>query len=221
MEMLRGRDGLPGVPGRDGVRGPSGPPGPQGVPGQQGPTSGGAMYVRWGKSSCPQIEGTELMYSGMAGGTRYSQEGGGANLLCMPADPQYTLAHRSGVTGHAYIFKVKYAGPLHSGDNHEVPCAVCHVSTRPAVFMIPAKTSCPSSWTREYYGYIMTSYRATGRGRLMFECVDEDQESLLGSSNGIEDGGRLHHVEAACGADGLSCPPYDQNKEINCVVCTK
>ena len=59
---------------------------------------------------------------------------------------------------------------------------VCHVSTRPAVFMIPAKTSCPSSWTREYYGYIMTSYRATGRGRLMFECVDEDQESLAGSS---------------------------------------
>ena len=144
VEMLRGRDGLPGVPGRDGIQGP---PGPQGVPGTQGPISGGAMYVRWGKSSCPQIDGTELMYSGMAGGTHYSHEGGGANLLCMPADPQYTLPHRSGVRGQSHIYKVEYSVPLRGGNNHEVPCAVCHVSTRPAVFMIPAKTSCPSSWT--------------------------------------------------------------------------
>ena len=179
------------------------------------------MYVRWGKSSCPQIEGTELMYSGMAGGTHYSHEGGGANLLCMPADPQYTLNYRSGVTGQSHIYKVEYTSPVRGGNDHEVPCAVCHVSTRPAVFMIPAKTSCPSSWTREYYGYIMTSHKGNHRGRLMFECVDEDQESLAGSSNGNENGGILYHVEATCGADGLPCPPYDQNKEINCVVCTK
>ena len=55
----------------------------------------------------------------------------------------------------------------------------------------------------------------------MFECVDEDQESMAGSSNGDENGGILCHVEAGCGADGLPCPPYDQNKELNCVVCTK
>ena len=137
------------------------------------------MYVRWGKSSCPQIERTELMYSGLAGGTHHAQ-GGGANLLCMPADPQYTFPHQSGVRGQAHIHKVEYESPLRGGHNHEVPCAVCHVSTRPAVFMIPAKTSCPSSWTREYYGYIMTSWRQQGRGRLMFECVDEDQESMAG-----------------------------------------
>ena len=142
------------------------------------------MYVRWGKSSCPQIEGTELMYSGTAGGTHWSREGGGANLLCMPADPQYTLNYQSGVRGHSYIYKAVYESPLRGGHRHSVPCAVCHVSTRPAVFMIPAKTSCPSSWTREYYGYIMTSYRYQGRGRLKFECVDEDQESLPGSTNG-------------------------------------
>ena len=39
----------------------------------------------------------------------------------------------------------------------------------------------------------------------MFECVDEDQESLAGSSNGYQNGGCLHHVEAGCGADGLPC----------------
>jgi hypothetical protein len=28
------------------------------------------------------------------------------------------------------------------------------------MIMIPAKTQCPSSWTREYYGYLMTIYLA-------------------------------------------------------------
>ena len=179
------------------------------------------MYVRWGKSSCPQIEGTEMMYSGTAGGTYYAHEGGGANMLCMPADPEYTLDNRPGVLGQSHIYKMRYGLPIRGGQYHNVPCAVCHVSTRPAIFMIPAKTTCPSSWTREYHGYIMSSYKGLGMGRLMFECVDEDQESLIGSTSAPKQGGILNHVEAFCGADGLTCPPYDENKEINCVVCTK
>ena len=179
------------------------------------------MYVRWGKSSCPQIEGTEMMYHGAAGGTYYTHEGGGANLLCMPVDPEYTLNYRPGVTGNSAMYKVAYHSPVNGAVHHHVPCAVCHVSTRPAVFMIPAKTTCPSSWTREYYGYIMSSYKEEGRGRLMFECVDEDQESLPGSTN-TRNNNLLQHVEATCGTnDGFTCPPYDATKEINCVVCTK
>ena len=38
-------------------------------------------------------------------------------------------------------------------DQH-VPCAVCHVSTRAAVLMIPAWLHCPSQWTLEYTGYL-------------------------------------------------------------------
>ena len=56
VEMLRGRDGLPG---RNGPQGPAGPPGPIGPP---GPRRGGAIYTRWGKSSCPHVAGTELVY---------------------------------------------------------------------------------------------------------------------------------------------------------------
>ncbi len=57
MEFLRGRDGLPG---RDGVQGLPGPQGKDGFPGPPGPKSGGATYTRWGKSTCPQGEGTEM-----------------------------------------------------------------------------------------------------------------------------------------------------------------
>ena len=102
--------------------------------------------------------------------------------------------------------------------DHDAPCAVCYVSTRPTVVMIPARASCPPTWTREYYGYLMSerysNYRST------FECVDEDQESLPDSASNY---GRslFYHVEASCDTDQLPCPPYDQNNELNCVVCTK
>ena len=226
LEMLRGRDGLPG---RDGVQGPAGPPGPAGSPGQQGspgPRSGGTIYTRWGKSTCPQVGGTELVYSGIAGGTFYNQRGGGANYLCMPKDPEYspTLRYRGGTQGHAHVYGSEYENSLQGGQDHNVPCAVCRVSTRSTVLMIPAKATCPSSWTREYYGYIMTElvgdHGRNIRGRTMFECVDRDQESLPGGGHANTDGALFHHVEVVCNR-GLPCPPYNPTQELNCVVCTK
>ena len=219
-DILRGRDGLPGVRGEKGERGEEGEVGPPGPP---GPASGGVLYTRWGKSSCPNTPGTELVYAGRAGGTWYSQEGGGANYLCMPEDPQYdsSLSYQAGVRDYARVHGAEYQEPVRGSHNHNVPCAVCFVSTRESVLMIPAKSSCPSSWTREYYGYLMTEYKGTSsniRGRTMFECVDKDQESIPGSAaNG--NGAQFFHVEASC--NGLPCPPYNEHQELNCVVCTK
>ena len=59
----------------------------------------------------------------------------------------------------------------------------------------------------------MTERNHHNHYRSMFECVDEDQESLPGSQ-GDTDGVLFYHVEAACNT-GLPCPPYDQNKELN------
>ena len=224
VEMLRGRDGLPG---RDGPQGPAGPPGPVGPP---GPRSGGAIYTRWGKSSCPQIAGTELVYSGLTGGSNYNQQGGGANYLCMPTDPEYSpaLRYRPGHTnvdtnGHAtHVYGAEYQFPLQGTHNYNVPCAVCYVSTRPTMMMIPAKYRCPSTWTTEYNGYLMTQYR--GYHRSTFECVDDDQEALH-YSVGNTDGALFYHTEAECSHGHLPCSDredsYRQGKELNCVVCTK
>ena len=54
--------------------------------------------------------------------------------------------------------------------------------------------------------------------RSMFECVDKDQESLPGS-HANTDGALFYHVETDCNT-GLLCPPYNNNKELSCVVCT-
>ena len=243
VEILRGRDGRDGDSGRDGrdglpgAQGPQGPkgepgpaggpPGPQGQPGARGatglkgdigpagPRSGGVTYTRWGKSSCPNVAGTELVYSGRAGGSHY-QKGGAANYLCMPQDPEYTLPYQAGVRDHMYVYGTEYEHPLQGSHNHNVPCAVCAVSTREMVLMIPAKTSCPTSWTREYYGYLMSEYR--GRRGSTYECVDEDQESIPGSEASTL-GALLHHVEVS--SNGMPCLPYDPEKELTCVVCTR
>ena len=217
MEMLRGRDGLTG---RDGLPGKAGEQGPAGPPGPPGPRSGGSIYTRWGKSSCPQVGGTELLYSGIAGGSWFDQPGGAANYLCMPMDPEYssTLTYEAGVLGSSYVYGAEYEGPLQSTHQHNVPCAVCYVSTRPTVVMIPAKASCPPTWTREYYGYLMSAH--VGHHRTMYECVDEDQESLR-DSVGNTNGALFYHVEAACSHGHLPCPPYNSEKELNCVMCTK
>ena len=206
--------GPPGPQGQPGARGATGPQGPVGP---AGPRSGGVTYTRWGKSSCPNTAGTELVYSGRAGGGHSINDRGGiVNFQCMPLDPQYTLTVRSGITGYTYIYGTEYVGPLQGSDRHNVPCAVCYVSTRETVLMIPAKTSCPTSWTREYYGYLMSEYR--GRRGSTIECIDEDQESIPGSGADTS-GALLHHVEASC--NGMPCPPYDASKELTCVVCTK
>ena len=178
---------------------------------------GGVTYNRWGKSSCRS--GANLVYSGRTGVTFGNHQGGASNYLCMPNDPDYTLAYQSGVQGHSHVYGTEYEGPpLVSGRiQHNAPCAVCYVSTQHTVIMIPAKTTCPSGWTREYDGYLM-SEAIFNLGRTMYECVDKDMESIPGSQNHI-DGGHFYHVEAHC--NGVSCPPYDNEKELTCAVCTK
>ena len=89
--------------------------------------------------------------------------GGGANYLCMPNDPDY-LGHQSGVQGWSFVYGTEYytqGGPLKAVHCHNVPCAVCYASMRVAVTMIPAKTRCPSTWTLEYSGYLMSAYRGS------------------------------------------------------------
>ena len=70
------------------------------------------VYTRWGRTTCPSTPGTQLVYAGRAGGTLYTQEGGGANYLCMPLDPDYVLPHHPGVRDHAYVHGGEYEVPI-------------------------------------------------------------------------------------------------------------
>ena len=216
VQLLRGRDGLPGrdgAPGLDGAHGPRGLPGIAGPAGPAGP-NGGSVYVRWGHSSCPATENTQLLYAGVTGGAKWDVRGGGANHLCFPNTPEYTLSHTTNQNN--FIWGTQYEGAAVGGEGGTARCAVCYVSTRPTVLMIPAKTSCPATWTVEYTGYIMGDGTSNRPGRTTYECVDASQEQTASSIyNGI-----FQHFRVSCNS-GVSCPPYITNKSLNCVVCTK
>ena len=147
----KGERGDPGGPqGLRGLRGATGAQGPKEPAGPPGPRSGGVIYVRWGKSSCPSVAGTELIYAGRTGGSLWSNTGSGSNYLCMPDTPQYTLSYIPGSQSYSEIHGIEYERSVAGTSNHNVPCAVCFASTREAVLMILAWTSCPAGWTREY-----------------------------------------------------------------------
>jgi len=183
--------------------------------------NGGTVYVRWGHDQCPST--AQLVYSGRVGGPQYNQHGGGSNPQCLPMDPNF-LTPISGIQGRALIYGAEYEtftdsnSHVHGRHNFDVPCAVCHVSNRTAVYMIPAKYTCPTEWTREYYGYLMAESIVNNRHRTQYTCFDTAlkpvPESSADNNNMV-----FYFVEGRCGS--LPCPPYDNNRELSCAVCTK
>ena len=188
-------------------------------------TVGGANYIRWGRTTCPDTEGTQLLYSGVAAGSRHNQKGGAAEYLCLPDEPEFlqvTAGHqgvRAGLYGTEYqttdsppAFGNKYA--------HNVPCAACSTSARGQKIMIPGKVNCPSSWTREYYGYLMTERNHVIHYRMSYICVDVNATTVPNSAEFLNIlSALLDFTEVYC--KGISCPPYTEGSELSCVMCTK
>ncbi len=224
---VRGRDGRDGPRGRDGRDGVQGAVGPRGSPGMNGPpgspgtkSAGKVVYTRWGKLTCR--DGAVLVYAGVMAGSKYgagdgSANGGGTTRLCMPNNPDYTLPFINGVQKYSSLYNVKYQYTVRN-HGYDIPCAVCMVPTKEVVLMVPGKSSCPAGFTREYYGYLMAERVTPHHRRSTFECVDKDLEYKHGSSTFSIQNGLFGHVEAVCNA--LSCPPYNNYKEINCAMCT-
>jgi len=217
MKGDRGEKGSSGLPETTELTGCKGLPGQKNVKGGKEERNGGAVYVRWGHDQCPST--AQLVYSGRAGGTHYKQ-GGASNPQCLPLDPSY-LQEISGAQTRTYMYGAEYQthtdsnSHLHGRHDHDVPCAVCYVTQHSTVYMLPAKYTCPSGWTREYYGYLMSEYR--GNHPSQFTCVDIAFKSVIGSSPN-KDGLLFYFVEGICGS--LPCPPYQNYRELSCAVCS-
>ena len=181
----------------------------------------GTVYVRWGHDECPST--ARLIYSGRAGGSHSSHSGGGSNPQCLPLDPNFltpingTQLLRALLYGAEYETHTDSNSHVHGRHDFDVPCAVCHVSNRTAVYMVPAKYTCPAGWTREYYGYLMSSYHGSDRHRTQYICIDTALKPIPGTA--VNKNGLLFYfVEGRCGS--LPCPPYDTTNELSCAVCS-
>ena len=161
-----------------------------------------------------------LLIQGYMGKSHYEQ-GGGVNYLCLPTDPEFSINAESGYQTGAYIYGVEYEPFVSSKffadeDDQDVPCAVCEVNGRSKLMMIPAKYSCPDSWTEEYDGFLVSESHS-GRSS-EFVCVSSGMESVASGVDNVN-GGAVFVVEAVCGP--LPCPHYVDGYELSCVVCTK
>ena len=216
---------MPGTKGENGsigLTGYKGAPGQKGMKGDKEERNGGNVYVRWGHDKCPST--AQLVYSGRAGGSNFNTPGGGSNPQCLPLDPKFLTPISGNQNGRALIYGAEYEthtdrnSYLHGRHSTDVPCAVCHVNNRTAVYMVPAKYTCPSGWTREYYGYLMAETSLSNRHRTHYTCIDIALKPVPGSTadhNGLV----FYFVEGRCGS--LPCPPYDNTRELSCAVCTK
>ena len=181
----------------------------------------GVTYTRWGRKGC---RGTaQLVYSGMVGGGHYSQKGNGANYMCMPKNPTYLPTSRAlGGTGVSYIYGAEYeTGNKVFGSsvhNYNVPCAVCFAPRKTSKLVMPARHVCPRGYTREYFGYLMSSYYNHPQN-LEPACVDVNPQVISGTqrnTNGI----LFYFMRVICG-ESFKCGPYVTAKAVTCAVCTR
>ena len=177
----------------------------------------GNIYIRWGRTTCPNIHGTDLVYSGYSGGSWYDHTGAASNYLCMPKNPEflssqlYTPREREG-----YVYGVEYEEHNFNGVNtydHDAPCVVCK-SERAAILMIPARQHCDSGWTKEYSGFLVSG-AFDHKAATEYVCLDatpETEERDIANKNGAT----FYSVFSKCGS--LPCTPYKENGPLPCVV---
>ncbi len=189
-----------------------------------GTGNGNVSYIRWGRKTCP--ESASLIYKGYAASGAYNHMGGISSNVCLTDNPVFANeAVDDGNQDAALLYGTEYETasygiePLKGLHDFEAPCAVC-LKQAAVSLMIPGTTQCPADWNKEYEGYLMgTRYNQSSTHEVA--CVDVDPEKVKESDSAAtnENGNLWYPTEAECGA--LPCPPYVQNRELSCVVCTK
>ena len=182
---------------------------------------GGTTYVRWGRKKCPG-NGSETTYDGFAAGSYFNDYGGASSMLCLTPEPEFENYDDAKLNAGGRIYGTEYGNSkpnlfTKSKYQQDVPCAVCEVKRRSSTMMVPGRKTCYPGWTREYWGYLMTGSYTHKAGKDYY-CVDGQPETLFAGATGVA-GSYLFYVEGRCGS--LYCPPYEDGRELTCVVCTK
>ncbi|XP_064623485.1 uncharacterized protein LOC135485416 [Lineus longissimus] len=197
--------------------------------GNRPPPTGGAMYIRWGRTVCPVD--AELVYKGYAGSGASRHTGASPEYVCLSSEPKYDRYDTGAVSDMgAWIYGVELKlatskniletsnSKLSPLNNSDIRCAVCRSLTRTSMVMIPGTNECIPGWSMEYRGYLVSS-RYTEKGQHNYACLDKAPEAGTDGGVRINNGAMMHLVKGHCGS--LPCTPYVQNYELTCVVCTK
>ena len=179
-------------------------------------------YTRWGRTTCPGTEHTELVYRGTTVGSAFN-EAGSTDYLCLHSQPQFLRTTAGQQTWRGKLYATEYDSvdsPPALGNvfRHDAPCSVCYSPSRSTKITVPGRITCPSSWTKEYHGYLMGADYHAPRGSRSPVCVDVNSESIPGTA-GHQLKSLFYFYETTC--LGIDCPPFADGAETTCVVCTK
>ena len=158
----------------------------------------GVVYTRWGKSACAP-NGTKTIYSGQMAVV------GTANYLCLPQ----TSKKGQKMYPPIYDKEIEKSTVL---QNTNLPCATCLGLERSTKLMIPSESSCPPNWTKEYYGYLMSS-SVSENGQ--FLCVDKSSIATVKMEN-HSDAIKFRYIKVDCKESDLS----ECGGKLVCTVCT-
>ena len=177
----------------------------------------GLVYTRWAECTCPSD--AILLYDGIIVQAANML----TNLLCIPKDS--TSSNQSGATTtttpSSHITRMEpllYTNRM--GVTDAIPCALCHASNQSTIFTFSGRRTCPGDWTRQYSGYLTTSYELSTADVL---CADEwlsreirwrDPSTGAVISNGV------NMLETVCGEGVASCQGYGARQLMPCVVCS-
>ena len=168
-----------------------------------------STFIRWGSSRCPNS--SQLVYSGVVGGSPYDETGAATNYLCLTMSPVPGQITWSGARLSGAEYEV--TGSHH---NKDTVCSVCRSSLSTTI-MIPGTNVCTAGWQLQYSGYLMAGYYGHAAGS-EFICVDSAMESRPGTADN-HDGKLLYAARAVCGS--LPCEPYVSDAGVTCAVCSK
>ena len=170
-----------------------------------------STFVHWGSSQCANA--SQLVYSGVVGGSWYGHSGATTNYLCLTMSPVFS-SHPN-TSPSAYL----YGGEYQTEDSHHQKdplCAVCR-STYSTTIMIPGTNVCTAGWQLQYSGFLMAgAYDHTAGSEYI--CVDSRLENGVRGDQS-EDGKLLYFTLTRCGS--LPCSPYANDKLVTCSVCSK
>ncbi|CAC5405234.1 unnamed protein product [Mytilus coruscus] len=142
--------------------------------------------------------------------------GGPANTLCLPDNPEIPT---SSYTYHAIdLYGTEYETNFfrNNSQDEDMPCALCRNNGSSSSVMIPGRRTCYAGWNMEYTGILAAG--SHGHSASNFICVDKDPEYIR-SGKASDNGHLMYVVNVKCGS--LPCPPYEENRQVYCVVCSK